>query len=285
VPSTNRSSSESPIKATSASIAPPRRAITVSQRDVCGFDIKEIFYPPSTSLAMHTHRVAHLSFLVRGRYKEQTGRTEGEFRPGTTILHPAGYTHANQFASFGARVLSVEITPAAVERLSIHHIDLSKRVEQTGGKTARLGYLLAQDLRSSSTATSLHLEGLVFEALAALLELGASRGDSASLWMKPVVEFLHANFRRPVSLGEIAWVAGVHPVHLTRSFRRVHGCTTGDYVRDLRIKYVLAGLAKTDLPITRVALDAGFSDLSHFCQVFRRKLGVSPSAFRKSHRR
>src|SRR5215472_16746849 len=191
------------LKATSASIAPPCRGIAVSQRDVCGFDIKEICYPPGTSLATHTHHYAYLSFLVRGRYKEQTGRTEGEFRPGTTILHPAGYTHANQFASSGARVLGVEITPTAVERLSIHHIDLSKRVEQTGGKAAHLGYLLAQDLRSSATATSLHLEALVFEVLAALLKLEASGGDSTSLWMKPVVEFLHANFRRPVSLGEI----------------------------------------------------------------------------------
>jgi AraC family transcriptional regulator len=130
------------------------------------------------------------------------------------------------------------------------------------------------------------MEGLILEILSELLVPEQTGKDSRRLsWMKKVLAFLHASYREPVPLARAAQVAGVHPVHLARSFRRTHGQTLGEYVRRLRIDDACRRLITTDIALTEVALECGFSDHSHFARVFRRHMGVSPSTFRQSHRR
>jgi AraC family transcriptional regulator len=43
-------------------------------------------------------------------------------------------------------------------------------------------------------------------------------------------------------------------------------------------------LAETDLSLSQVALDSGFSDQSHFSSCFRKHFGTSPRSFRRSRR-
>jgi AraC family transcriptional regulator len=73
-------------------------------------------------------------------------------------------------------------------------------------------------------------------------------------------------------------------VTLARTFRRTFGCTVGEYLRRLRIERAAEQLVSGDLPLAEIALAAGFADQSHFSNVFRRRTGVSPSAFRREAR-
>jgi AraC family transcriptional regulator len=79
----------------------------------------------------------------------------------------------------------------------------------------------------------------------------------------------------------LAQSVGVHPVTLARAFRRAFGCTVGEYVRSLRIDRATHQLAQTELSLAEIALEAGFSDQSHFSNLFRRHTGFSPFRFRQ----
>ena len=83
-----------------------------------------------------------------------------------------------------------------------------------------------------------------------------------------------------------SWPAGVgvHPVTLARAFRRTFGCTIGEYLRRLRIERAAEQLATGTQPLAEIALAAGFADQSHFSNVFRRRVGMSPSAYRREVR-
>ena len=86
---------------------------------------------------------------------------------------------------------------------------------------------------------------------------------------------------RAPSLAELAAGVGVHPVTLARAFRRTFGCTIGEYLRRLRIERAAEQLATGTQPLAEIALAAGFADQSHFSNVFRRRVGMSPSAYRR----
>jgi AraC family transcriptional regulator len=58
----------------------------------------------------------------------------------------------------------------------------------------------------------------------------------------------------------------------------------GEYLRRLRIDRAAEQLVWGDLPLAEIAIAAGFSDQSHFSNVFRRRTGISPSAFRREAR-
>ena len=93
---------------------------------------------------------------------------------------------------------------------------------------------------------------------------------------------VHAKrFSETLTLEEIAAVAGVHPVHLASVFRRHYGCTVGDAVRRLRIDYACRQLARSEVSLAEIALDAGFASQSHFTRTFRRLTGTTPAQYRK----
>jgi AraC family L-rhamnose operon transcriptional activator RhaR/AraC family L-rhamnose operon regulatory protein RhaS len=49
----------------------------------------------------------------------------------------------------------------------------------------------------------------------------------------------------------------------------------------IRIERSCRLLRTTDLPVTRIALDAGFSDPNYFSRQFRKVMGISPSEYRR----
>ena len=259
---------------------------TTLRREVAGFVLEDVDYAPRASLPPHSHVTAYMSLLLQGSYHERIDRTRRPFQPDTILLHPAGETHSNEVSRLGARIFCIEFTSIGLQRLGVHNVDLARREEQRGGPAARLGHQLYQQFRLVDTVSTLALEGLIFQVLAKLLYPEPAGKDSQeSPWMNKVVAFVHANYRNPVSLAKSAQAGGVHPGHLARSFRRVHGSTLGEYVRRLRIEEACKRLIMTDLKITEVGLECGFSDHSHFSRVFRRHLGTSPSRFRHARRR
>jgi AraC family transcriptional regulator len=86
-------------------------------------------------------------------------------------------------------------------------------------------------------------------------------------------------------LSDLATIAGVHPSHLARTFRRNHGCAIGDYVRQLRVERGAALLKEQHLSLAEVAIACGFHDQSHFTRVFRNAFGISPGRYASPARR
>ena len=67
--------------------------------------------------------------------------------------------------------------------------------------------------------------------------------------------------------------------HLVTLFRQATGLAPKEYSRVLRLQTVLGRLARGRLPLTELALEAGYSDQSHFNREFRRFCGLTPQAW------
>src|SRR5262249_60161039 len=85
----------------------------------------------------------------------------------------------------------------------------------------------------------------------------------------------------PLSLGEVAGEVGLSPFHFLRSFRRALGITPHQYLMRTRLVRAIALLSDTAMPVTEVAYEAGWADLSNFIRTFRRDVGCSPREFRR----
>lgn len=76
----------------------------------------------------------------------------------------------------------------------------------------------------------------------------------------------------------------MNPVYLARAFRKRYGCLPAEYVRRLRVEAASEALARSGRPLAQVALEAGFTDQSHFSRQFRRLTGMSPGRYRACQR-
>ena len=96
-----------------------------------------------------------------------------------------------------------------------------------------------------------------------------------------VIRHLHENFRRDVSVREVAALVGLEQHYFSHQFCRVFGRRFTDYLNWLRLQYAAQLLTTTDHTIQHVAFDAGFGSENHFYALFKRAYHLTPLAFRK----
>jgi AraC family transcriptional regulator len=140
------------------------------------------------------------------------------------------------------------------------------------------------EVRHRDTVSSLAIDGAMILMVADLARVRVDSARRRPRWLASVVEAIDAAGASPPSVAELAQLAGVHPTHLLRTFRRHHGVTISNYVRQRRIQRARLEVANGDRPLSIIALDAGFSDQSHFTRVFRQTFGETPGQYARSLR-
>ena len=103
------------------------------------------------------------------------------------------------------------------------------------------------------------------------------RAVDAALWIE-------ARAAETTDLARVAAEVGLSAFHFLRLFSNVLGVTPHQYLVRTRLRHAARLLADDDRPITDVAFDVGFGDLSNFVRTFHRAAGVSPRRFRQSAR-
>jgi AraC family transcriptional regulator len=94
------------------------------------------------------------------------------------------------------------------------------------------------------------------------------------------IAHIEANLARPLSVPDVALVAGVSHNHLTRLFRAETGLPVVGWIRQRRMARARHLLTATTMSIPAVAASVGINDLQAFNKACRRELGASPRAVR-----
>lgn len=98
--------------------------------------------------------------------------------------------------------------------------------------------------------------------------------------MESSLAFLRHNLDRPVTLAEMARQAGLSESHFSRLFKEQTGHSPLDYFIYLKMQQACALLAVTDLAVKEVSQSVGYGDCYYFSRLFKKVVGVSPSAYR-----
>jgi AraC-like DNA-binding protein len=96
-------------------------------------------------------------------------------------------------------------------------------------------------------------------------------------------DFADRHYARPLSLNELAGVAGLSKYHFLRLFRATYGVTPMEYVSQRRIERAQDLLRATNLTVTEVCFAVGFSSLGSFSSRFRQVVGESASQFQRRY--
>jgi AraC family transcriptional regulator len=233
------------------------------KRELDGLEIAEALYPPNLSQPRHTHALASLSFVLRGSYLESYGAGGITRGPSTIVFHPPQESHAVQYQSKPVRILSVQIDSAKLSYLKERAIVFDSRVSRCSATIDWLGQRLYQEFSRADSFSALALEGLIFEILAEGSRAGNRPNERSPRWLRRAEEFLHDNFTTSFNFEDVARIAGVHPVHLARVFRKTHGSTIGEYVRRLRLEFAARQIVTTEVRLGEIAIASGFADQSH----------------------
>jgi len=238
-------------------------------------------YAPGHRLPRHAHAQPFFSLLLRGAFRERVER--GRVRdclPTCVVFYPEHEPHSEWFGEAGGRAFNVELGPRWL--IEMRARGLTYRSGSTDFRRARLNLLTTRLYGATRDGgCSLDTEEIVLEMIGEVSDDAHTPPESRQpAWLGRVCELLHERHDQVVRTVELADEAGVHPVHAARVFRRHMGCTFAEYQRRVRVQRACGQLARTSRSLSDIALEAGFSDQSHFTRRFKELTGLTPGRYR-----
>ena len=127
-----------------------------------------------------------------------------------------------------------------------------------------------------------HLEKYIMQLTKPIMGIENVMVKVPPQWLAIVKKTLDERFRESLQMGELAAIARLHPVHLSRTFKAYYGCSIREYLQRLRLNHARQLLDDDQLSLTEIAAEAGFCDQGHFSKIFKKVYGTSPGSYRKS---
>lgn len=95
-------------------------------------------------------------------------------------------------------------------------------------------------------------------------------------------EYIDRNYQNPdLSLRMLAELAGLSPAYLGKVFTAVTAYTFNDYLNSVRTARAAELLLSTNLPISKISEKVGILNTNYFYSLFKKRYGVTPSAYRR----
>ena len=130
--------------------------------------------------------------------------------------------------------------------------------------------------------TSAHVSGT--DHIPAAVPVTPIRGGLAPKARRRVCDYVDAHLDGNMSIILLSSIAGLSPFHFARAFKKSVGVTPHDYVIQRRVERARELLVGSDMPLSEIALAAGFADQSHCARRFREYIGMCPRDYRWSMR-
>jgi len=251
----------------------------VNKQAIGGAIFTELLHSQARKLPAHSHELPFFCLVFGGDYAEKYGRRDVQFRPFTFAYRPARVPHQDEVGPRGARMFGIEVEHGWQRMVADGSGDLGIAYDFQGGPSLWLALKLYLETRTPVNADDLQVASLISELLGCV----AWKPEPcrvAPVWLRRIREKLLIEYRARITMDELASEAGVHPVHLSRVFRKFTGTGIGEYVHRLRIREACERMLDPEQSLADISCDLGFADQSHFTRTFHNITGASPGAFR-----
>ena len=238
------------------------------------FTIRTATYAAGLRMPRHDHPWTNVTTVVRGEIVEETDRGEHSGRSCSVVLKPAGTLHANRTIG-RTPVVTIAIELRAGSELA----RIASACEWSwrhGADEASAAIVLQRAIRGNDRDA---IERAAQSLLARVLTPEYAHARPA--WLDEVITRLAHDADEPIRFDALARSVGLHPVYVSRAFRRCTGKTMSAWLQDVRLGRARHLLSTTERPLIGVAADCGFTDASHLSRAFARAHGLTPGTFRQ----
>lgn len=238
-----------------------------------GVELQVKQYDASTWQTPHYDGCARVSFLLRGDVREATARGAIHLQSGDVLIKSSLIKHETWFGDNPVRIASICFAESEGRSL----VSGSAWTPRRGPLARKLGWAMAQSIAVGNVRTA-------FAAAADLLANPADENGHESSrapgWLSALRDELCEVGLKGVDVAAVASAIGVHPVHVSRRFRRCYGTSLTEFAQAWAVHRALVLLDESEMSLSEVAAHAGFYDQSHLGRVVRTVTGLTPGILR-----
>lgn len=219
---------------------------------------------------------------------------DGKFRyeqvvQGNAVIVPANISHRVS-ANRGGSAIVLALEPAqfarTIDDIECDRIELIPHFATPDPLIYQIGLALKRALETSGTTNRLYAETMTAALMVHLLQYYSAQqvtlptysGGLSKLKLQQVIDYIHANLDRDLSLSELAALVQMSSHYFSQLFKQSMDTTPHQYVLRCRIERAKE-LLMQGLTIADVAKVVGFVDQSHLHRHFKQLVGITPKAF------
>ena len=248
---------------------------------------------PSDPAFEEQHEHVTIAAVVEGTFHYHGGSGRALLHPGALLLgnfgscYECGHDHSQ-----GDRCITFHIAPDYFAEIAASIAGSSRFQFSTAALPALPGLLpwIARiETRSAQNDMPDFEDALtrfVETVIAALSKVPPPRANISARDEKrvaDVVRYIELHAHHPIALDDLARVAVMSKYHFLRTFRTVIGMTLYQFLLSMRARRAAVRLASATEPVSTIAYDSGFGDLSTFNARFQDIFGMSPGRYRRAH--
>jgi AraC family transcriptional regulator len=229
----------------------------------------------------HYHENAYFTFLLEGSSLDGNKKHIHECSAGSLLFQNWQDPHYNVGSKQYTRGFHVEVMPSwfASHHIPVNLIEGSIRIMDPSLKM--LMYNVFKETKLYTLGTDqLPIDTLLVQLFGSLTPEIRSYNSQAPAWVRLVKEALHAEPNN-WKLIDLAKIANVHPIHLSRQFPKYFKATLGDYIRTIKVQKALSLMPNKNLSLTEISAECDFADQSHFIRCFKSCHHLTPLHYRK----
>lgn len=257
-----------------------------------------------TKIPWHWHEELELEYVARGRLKVSTAGKTYYFEEGQGFFMNSNVlsamedgkgarpcileSHLFHAVFLGGHFKSIFETKYLEPVLQNKKIEVVEFLGKGPGEKEILKKLRRLSALQAQRDTEFQTRNLLSEIWLLLLdEIKERKFDQPELnpvsqeRIQTMLSFVHQNYNTKITLEEIAGSAMVSKRECLRCFRECLDKTPFAYLLDYRIEMAEKLLRTTDIPVTGIAMNTGFSSAAYFGKVFKEITGKTPGMFRR----
>lgn len=263
------------------------------------FSFEHVVLSPEDQIGLHKQGSWELSYIVRGEGIRTIGDTKERFQAGEIVLVVPDMQHQWCFNtptdSKDGMIENITITfsPALLSNLSsifeemeemvlwYNELDESILLPKESNQTIKdiIWKMLQQD-DCERLLSLLSLLVLIWKS-DRKRQVGHFQVDRNTEIVNKVVTYLHCNFKRQITIKQIATYVGMNGTSLCFLFKRKKQTTIMQYLLDYRMMMVKESLRRDNTSISQVCYECGFRDVPYFNRTFKKFVGITPKEYKR----
>ena len=251
--------------------------------------------PASLVVELHTHPKCEMFYLLRGHRRYFVNGATYDLQPGDLILIPPNVAHqvtpipysdpAEHFERYLLFPQQAHFSPELLPCFERHLYHLtSEDSAEICHEFERIGQEVERDDEYTYPMYLTCLERILIRLARNYRNPQQNPSDSGhhiDHIVEDVLLYIQRNAHRDLTLPDTARMFGISPGYLSTAFREIMGVGYNSYLVKTRLAKSLKLLTSTDLSVAQIADQCGFRNSNYFATVFKKAMGVSPTAYRK----
>jgi len=154
------------------------------------------------------------------------------------------------------------------------------------GEIERIMIQLNKEMNTNAIGSQAMLHALLSQLIVTVYRLkyddsGRGTAEETTSFHR-VIDYVEQNFHTAVTLNELSRISGWSSRHLQRLFTQHTGQSFGSFLQNVRIRRSCEMLRSTSYKVSFIAEQAGYRSIDSFNEAFKKTVGLTPTAFRRS---